>query len=154
MVFQAIGFWLFVLAIPLWAYRFFLSLRLTSRERKVFKHLRQRADDKALVFAIKLFAFLVGLGASVLGLVALLGYIKYGSAQIGSYREIVRNRLYSGVDTVDQALDTFHYNQWLPVALLITCALLTIGFTLVGAALRDISLLRRLRARLRKIGKA
>lgn len=153
MVFQAIGFWLLVLAIPLWAYRFYLSSRLEPRERDAFKRLLQRADEKALVFGIKLFGFLVALSASVLALIAVLGYIKYGNSQIGSYREVVRNRIYSGVDTVDNALDTFHYDQWLPIAILITCALLTISFTLVGTALRDISLLRRLHSRLKKIGK-
>ncbi len=152
MVFQAIGFWLLVLAIPLWAYRFYLTYKLDSRELKAFKRLLQRAEEKALVFALKLFAFLVALSACVLGLIAILGYIKYGDSKIGTYREVIRNRIYSGVDTVDSALDTFHYDQWLPIAILIICALLSISFTLVGTALRDISLLRRLHARLQKIG--
>lgn len=152
MVFQAIGFWLLILAIPLWVYRFYLSSRLKPREHKAFKRLLQRADEKVLVFAARLFGFLVALSASVLALIALLGYIKYGDSQIGSYRDVVRNRIYSGVDTVDYALDTFHYDQWLPIAILSTCALLTVSFTLVGTALRDVSLLNRLHNRLKKIG--
>lgn len=151
MVFQAIGFWLLVLAIPLWAYRFFLTYKLDSRELKAFKRLLKRMEEKAVFFALKLFAFLVALSACVLALIATLGYIKYGDTKIGTYREVVRNRIYSGVDSVDTALDTFHYDQWLPVAILITCALLSISFTLVGTALRDISLLHRLHARLRNI---
>lgn len=153
MVFQAIGFWLLILAIPLWAYRFFLTRKLSPSELKVFKRLLNRAEERAIVFALKLFAFLVALSASVLALVAFLGYIKYGDTKIGTYREVVRNRIYSGVETVDSALDTYHYDQWLPVAIIITCALLSVSFTLVGTALKDISLLRRLHARLRNMGK-
>ena len=55
---------------------------------------------------------------------------------------------------MDQALDTFHYDQWLPIAILTTCALLSISFTLVATALRDISLLNRLLKRLKKVPQA
>jgi hypothetical protein len=154
MVFHVIGFWLLMLAIPLWGYRFFLTSKLAYREKKIFRRLLDHADERAYFFALKLFGFLVALSAAVLAMVAGLGYIKHGSTQIGSYREVIRSRIYSGVDPVDQALDTFHYDQWLPIAFLTTCALLSISFTLVATALRDISLLNRLRKRLKKVPQA
>jgi len=153
MVFQAIGFWLLMLCVPLWAYRFSLSSKLTKREYRTFKRLIERADERIFFFAVRLFAFLVVLSAAVIGLISGLSYFKHGTSQMGSYRELVRSRYYSGVDMVDEALDTFHYDQWFPIAVLTTCALLSISFTLVGAALREISILRRLHSRLKHINK-
>lgn len=151
MVFQAIGFWLLMLSIPLWAYRFSLSARLNRREYRIFRRLIEKADERIFFFAVRLFGFLVAISVGVMALVAGLGYAKNGSTDFGAYREVVKSRLYSGVDMVDEALDTFHYDQWFPIAVLTTCALLSISFTLVGAALREISILRRLRQRLQRV---
>ncbi|MCR9061862.1 MAG: hypothetical protein NXI02_31345, partial [Rhodobacteraceae bacterium] len=47
-----------------------------------------------------------------------------------------------------RALDAYHYDQFLPVAILTTCALLSVAFTLVATALRDISMMSRLNKKL------
>ena len=148
MVFHAIGMWLLAAAIPLWIYRWIVYSKLDERERVVFKRIIKRRHENAFAFAFRMFGYLVALAAAVFLLVLGLRYFKYGSLQIGAYRETIRGRLYSGYEPVDQMLDTVHYDQLLPIAILTTCALLSVAFTLVATALRDISTVSRLRRKL------
>lgn len=144
MVFHVIGMWLLILSIPLWIYRWVAYSRLDDRERAIFKRLLKHRYENALAFGFRIFGFLVAVAVAVILLVVGLRFLKYGSIQIGAYRDVMRNRLYSGVEPVDQALNTFHYDQLLPIAILTTCALLSVAFTLVATALRDIFVVHRL----------
>ncbi|MES0880612.1 hypothetical protein [Roseibium sp. SCP14] len=144
MVFHAIGMWLLAASIPLWIYRWIVYSKLDERERLIFKRIIKQRHESAFAFALRMFGYLVALAAAVVILVLGLRYFKHGTAQIGAYRETIRGRLYSGYEPVDQMLDTFHYDQLLPIAILTTCALLSVAFTLVATALRDISTVRRL----------
>ena len=144
MVFHVIGMWLLILSIPLWIYRWVAYSRLDDRERAIFKRLLKHRYENALAFGFRIFGFLVAVAVAVIVLVVGLRFLKYGSIQIGAYRDVMRNRLYSGVEPVDQALNTFHYDQLLPIAILTTCALLSVAFTLVATALRDIFVVLRL----------
>ncbi|WP_299815011.1 hypothetical protein [uncultured Roseibium sp.] len=151
MVFNAIAVWLLIAAVPLWIYRWIVYSRLSVAGREVFKRRVARRKERAIGFALRLFGFLSVFAVSVIIVVFGLRYLKHGTLPLEPYREIVRSRLYSGVEPVDQALDMFHYNQLLPVAILTTCLLLSIAFTLVAAALRDISVIGRLRRKLNRI---
>jgi hypothetical protein len=144
MVFHVIGMWLLAAAIPLWIYRWFVYSKLDSRERLIFKRLLKHRYENAFAFGARIFGFLVALAVAVILLVFGLRFLKHGSLQIGAYRDMMRNRLYSGVEPVDQALDAFHYDQLLPVALLTTSLFLSVAFTLVATAIRDIIVVRRL----------
>lgn len=148
MVFQAIGFWLLVLAIPLWMYRWYIVVALDPRERAIFKRLIKQRHEHIVKFGTKVFGYLIIIAASVLGLVFGLAYLKHGAVRIGSYRDMMRSRIYSGVDSVDYALDTFHYDQILPIAIFTTCLVLSIGFALVTTAIRDISVIKQLKRRI------
>jgi hypothetical protein len=148
MVFHVIGVWLLAAAIPLWIYRWLVYFKLNNQERLIFRRLIKRRYESAIVFALRIFGFLIALAAAVILLVSVLRYLKYGTLQFGAYRDTMRNRLYSGVDPVDQALDAFHYDQLLPVAILTTCVLLSVAFSLVGTAIRDIFVVRRLHRKL------
>ena len=108
----------------------------------------KRRHENAYAFALQMFGFLLALAAAVILLVIGLRYIKQGSLEFGAYRDVMRNRLYSGVDPIDQALDAYHYDQMLPIAIITTCALLSVAFTLVATALRDVSLMSRLNRKL------
>ena len=151
MVFHAIAVWLLVASVPLWAYRWFLYVKLDDRERQIFKRLVTKRYEGAFAFGARMFGFLVALAAAVLLLVYGLRYLKNGALEVGVYKETIRGRLYSGMEPVDQALNTFHYEQPLPVAILTTCFLLSVVFTLVSTALRDIATLLRLRKKLERL---
>lgn len=148
MVFHAIGMWLLAASIPLWIYRWIVYSKLDEQERLVFRRIIKRRHENAFSFAFRMFGYLVALAAAVFLLVLGLRYFKYGSLQIGAYRETIRGRLYSGYEPIDQTLDLLHYDQLLPIAILTTCALLSVAFTLVATALRDISTVSRLRKKL------
>jgi len=148
MVFHAIGVWLLVAAVPLWIYRWYAFSKLDARERRIFTRIVRRRHENAYAFALQMFGFLLALAAAVIVLVMGLRYIKQGSIEFGAYRETIRNRLYSGVDPIDRALDAYHYDQLMPIAIITTCALLSVAFTLVATALRDISLMSRLNKKL------
>ncbi|MET1411831.1 hypothetical protein ABVF61_06170 [Roseibium sp. HPY-6] len=149
MVFHAIGMWLLAAAIPLWVYRWYAYSKLEPPERRIFTRIVKRRHENAYAFALQMFGYLIALAAAVILLVMGLRYIKQGSLEVGAYRETIRNRLYSGVDPIDRALDAYHYDQLLPIAIITTCALLSVAFTLVATALRDISLMSRLHKKLR-----
>jgi len=151
MVFHGIAVWLLVASVPLWAYRWFAFSKLESRERAVFKRIVSKRHESAFGFGARIFGFLIALAAAVILFVYALVYLKQGHLQVGAYKETIRGRLYSGVESVDQALNTFHYEQPLPLAILTTCLLLSVVFTLVVTALRDIVLLSRLRSKLDRI---
>lgn len=151
MVFHAIAFWLLVLAVPLWGYRWFLYHGLAPRERLVFRRIVRQHHENTYLFGLRIFGFLAAVAATVFALVLGLRYLKTGSTELGAYRDMMRTRLYSGMDPVDSALDTFHYDQIAPIAVLTACFVLAVGFTLVSAALRDISLIKRLRRKLVRI---
>ncbi|MBN9673535.1 hypothetical protein [Roseibium aggregatum] len=148
MVFHGIGMWLLVLSAPLWAYRWLAFLRLDAKGRRIFKHIVSHRHENPYGFALRAFAFLVAMAAGVTLFIFTLASLKTNSFEIGAFREYARRRLYSGNDPVDRFLDTFHYDQFLPIAILTTCALLAVAFTLVATALRDISIIRRLRGKL------
>jgi len=148
MVFTAIAFWLLVAAVPLWAYRWVAYSRMSPDEKLIFKRLVSRRHENAVGFALRIFGFLVALSAAVIVVVFGLRYLKYGRFELSPYRDLIRSRFYSGVDPFDRALDTFHYDQMLPVAILTTCLLLSVAFTLVSAALRDITVMHRLRRKM------
>jgi len=151
MVFHVIALWLLVLSVPLWGYRWFVFSKLDTRERSVFKRIVTRRHESAFAFGARIFGFLVALAVAVILFVYGLRYLKQGSVEIGPYKETIRSRLYSGMEPVDQALNSFHYEQPLPIAILTTCFLLSVAFTLVATALRDISLIGRLRQKLEKL---
>lgn len=148
MVFHAIAMWLLAAAVPLWIYRWYVYSRLDARERAIYTRIVKQRYESAYAFALQIFGFLVAVSTAVILLVIGLRYIKQGSIEFGAYRETMRNRLYSGVDPIDSALDAYHYDQLLPVAIVTTCALLSVTFTLVATALRDISLMSRLNRKL------
>ncbi|GAB4517933.1 MAG: hypothetical protein Tsb0019_17890 [Roseibium sp.] len=148
MVFHAIAVWLLAASVPLWAYRWLVYAKLAPRERMAFKRLVTRRHESALGFGARVFGFLIALAAAVIFLVFGLRYLKHGTLEIGAFNEVIRNRLYSGLDPVDRALNAYHYEQPLPLAILTTCFMLAVGFTLVTSALRDISVISRLRRKL------
>ncbi|MEO9529191.1 hypothetical protein [Roseibium sp.] len=151
MVFHAIAIWLLVASVPLWVYRWVVYVGLNARERAIFRRLVTSRAESAFRFGARMFGFLVVLASAVMLLVYTLRYLKQGSIEIGVFKQTVRGRLYSGMDPVDQALNSYHYEQSLPIAVLTTCLLLSVAFTLVAAALRDISILGRLRRKLKKL---
>ncbi|PVB59783.1 hypothetical protein [Labrenzia sp. 011] len=152
MVFNAIAFWLLVAAVPLWIYRWFAYSRLSAAEKQLFKRLVARRHERSIGFALRIFGFLTAFTAAVFVVVFGLRYLKYGTFHIPLYRDMFHTRLYSDVEPVDQALDTLQYDQVLPIAILTTCLLLSIAFTLVAAALRDINLIRRLHRKFSHLG--
>lgn len=151
MVFHTIAVWLLVASVPLWAYRWYLYARLEDRERGVFKRIITKRYESAFRFGARVFGYLVALAVAVLLFVYTLGYLKTGHVQVGAYSETIRSRMYIGLEPIDQALNTYHYEQPLPVAILITCFVLSVVFTLVATALRDISTILRLRKKLKRI---
>jgi multisubunit Na+/H+ antiporter MnhC subunit len=151
MVFHTIAVWLLVASVPLWGYRWYVFFGLEPRERAIFRRIVTKHYESAFRFGARVFGYLVALAIAVMLFVYTLGYLKKGQIQIGAYKETIRSRLYSGLEPVDQALNTLHYEQPLPVAILITCLVLSVVFTLVAIALRDISLLSRLRRKLTRV---
>lgn len=148
MVFHTIAVWLLLASVPLWAYRWYLYSRLEGRERDVFKRIITKRYESAFRFGACVFGYLVALAAAVILFVYGLSYLKKGHVQIGAYSETVRSRMYVGLEPIDQALNTYHYEQPLPVAILITCFALSVVFTLVATALRDISTINKLNRKL------
>lgn len=140
-------------ALPLWIIRWLLFFGLEERERQIFKNLVARRFESAVGFALRIFGYLVALSVAVVVLVFGVRYIKFGSLQITPYREVIHSRLYSGVRPIDNFLDAFHYDQLMPVAVLTTCFLLSVAFTLVMVAIRDIVLIRRLTKKLEGLKK-
>lgn len=152
MIFNVIGLLLLASSLPLWLYRARLVAALDARSRTVFKRLLKR-HEPPLVFGAKLFALLMVLTGLMLLIVYALAYFKHGAVYFKSYRDVVRNRLYSGMESIDPHLDAFLYDQIPPVMIVITCLLLAGGVTLFMTALRDIELVTRLRKRLEKLQK-
>jgi len=148
MVFHAIGTWLLIAAIPLWLYRWYAYARLDPRERLVFQRLLKHRHERAAIFALRIFGFLVALAIGTFVVVFGLRYLKYGTLEFSTFSELIHSRIYSGFDPFDRLLDQFHYQQPLPLAVLTTCAVLSVAFTLVTTALRDIVLMRRLRKKI------
>jgi hypothetical protein len=151
MVFHVIAVWLLAASVPLWAYRWFLYSNLDIRERQVFKRLLSRRTESAFRFGARIFGFLVALAAAVILLVFTLRYLKQGSVEFGVFSQTVRSRLYFGMEPIDQALNSYHYDQSLPVAVLTVCLLLSVAFTLTAAALRDISMIKKLHRKLQRL---
>ncbi len=150
MVFNTIVLLLFAAAIPLWICRQYLIAKLEPRARAIFKRLAAR-QESAIGFAFRTFLVLLAFAASVVGLVYGLSFIKEGRIIGSSYRDIIRNRLYSGIDSVDPHIDTYLYEQSLPLVIILTCLLLAISLTLVLKAIHDISVLSRLKRRLKNL---
>lgn len=151
MVFHVIAVWLLAASVPLWAYRWFIYSNLDIREREVFKRLLARRTESAFRFGARIFGFLVALATAVILLVFTLRYLKQGSVELGVFSQTVRSRLYFGMEPIDQALNSYHYDQALPVAVLTVCLLLTVAFTLTAAALRDISMIKKLHRKLQRL---
>lgn len=152
MIFNVIGLVLLVCSLPFWLYRARLVAALDARSKTIFKRLLKR-HERPLVFGGKLFALLIVLTGLMFVVVYALAYFKHGAVYFKSYRDVVRNRLYSGIESVDPHLDAFLYDQIPPIMIIITCLLLAGGFTLFMTALRDIELVTRLRKRLEKLQK-
>ena len=151
MGFNAIAVWLLIASVPLWMYRWALFFRLTTRERLMFKRLVAQRHESSFVFALRMAGYLIILAVAVFFVVFGLRYLKNGNLGITTYRETISSRFYSGIEPLDHALDSFHYDQILPVAALTTILLVSVSFSLVSAALRDISLIRRLQKKLKKL---
>lgn len=149
MIFNSIILLLFAVAIPLWIYRQILLQTLEPRARQAFRRLC-RVQERAWVFCLRTFAFLIAVTGALTALLYTLSYIKDGRLMDASYRDIVRNRLYSGVDSVDPHIDAFYYDLPLPIVLATTCILLAVGLTLVLKAVHDVSVASRLRGRLKR----
>lgn len=150
MVFNVIILLLFAAAIPLWGYRQYVFLSLEPRARGMFKRLAARLES-AIGFAIRTFLTLLVIAGAVVVLVNVLSYIKDGRLADQAYSDVVRNRLYSGLDSVDPHIDTFLYEQSMPVMFVLTCLLLSIGLTLVLKPIEDIRLLKRLQKKLKRV---
>lgn len=153
MVFHTIAICLLITAVPLWIVRLAFFLGLEKRERQIFRNLVKRRFENAVGFALRIFGYLFAVSAAIVILVFGVRYIKFGSLKITPYRELIHTRLYSGVDPIDNILDAIHYNQIMPVAVISTCLLLSIAFTLVMVALRDIVLMRRLSRKIQGLKK-
>ncbi|MEE4015238.1 hypothetical protein V1T76_24455 [Roseibium sp. FZY0029] len=151
MVFNAIAIWLLIASVPLWICRWVLFSRLTDRERLMFKRLVAQRHETAFMFAVRMAGYLIVLAFSIFVVLFGLRYLKDGDLGITTYSDMIRSRLYSGIGPVDNALDSFYYDQMLPVAALTTIVFLTVSFTLATAALRDISLIRRMQKKVRKV---
>ncbi|EAV43211.1 hypothetical protein SIAM614_20346 [Stappia aggregata IAM 12614] len=151
MVFNAIAVWLLIASVPLWICRWFLFSRLTARERLMFKRLVAQRHESAFMFAARMAGYLIVLAFCVFVVVFGLRYLKNGNLGITTYSDIIRSRFYSGIDPLDHMIDSYHYDQMLPVAVLTTILFLTVSFTLATAALRDISLIRRMQKKVRKV---
>lgn len=149
MVFNTIILLLFAAAIPLWIYRQYIILSLEPRARGMFKRLSARLES-AVGFAIRTFLTLLVIAGAVVILVNVLSYIKDGRLADQAYSDVVRNRLYSGLDSVDPHIDTYLYEQSMPVMFVLTCLLLSIGLTLVLKPIEDIRLLKRLKKKLQR----
>jgi hypothetical protein len=143
-VFHGIIVFLFLAAIPLWAYRMFCVSSLTVAERRIMKRFAKHRFESVFVFAAQIFGYLLAMAVLVIGFILAIGYLKFGTIQIKTYREMFHGRLYTGTEHADRVLNSAHYDQSLPVAVLMIIVFLTIGFTLVTVALRDIYLARRL----------
>ena len=120
MVFHAIATWLLIAAVPLWIYRWYAYGRLDARERLVFRRLLKHRHERAVIFALRVFGFLVALAVAVFVVVFGLRYLKYGSLEFGPFSDMIHSRLYSGIDPFDRLLNDFHYHQPLPIAVLTT----------------------------------
>jgi len=154
MIFSFLIFLFFALAIPLWIYRGWVFLQLPPRARAIFKRL-ESYKERAWVFALKMFLVLLAVSGVVMSLVYGLGFLKSGSARtVSSYKDVVRNRLYTGTEEIDPYLNTYVYEMPLVLVAVAHCLLLAISFTLVAKALNDISLIRRLKERLRRVSQS
>ncbi|WP_150523971.1 hypothetical protein [Roseibium sediminis] len=151
MVFSVLILLFFVLAVPLWIYRGWEFFGLPPRARGIFKRLVLR-HERAVTFAIRMFFALSAVSAVVMGLVYGLSYLKSGVIDSGSsYKDVVKNRLYTGAEGIDPVLNTYVYDLPLPAVAIFKCLFLAVGFTLVAKALNDIRLIRRLKRRLKPI---
>ncbi|MBS8260462.1 hypothetical protein DYI23_09560 [Roseibium polysiphoniae] len=149
-IFITISFILIALAIPLWAYRIFAASRLQERERSILRRLIARQEN-AIAFATRIFGFLVVLAGCVFALLYVLAYFKHGQVRPLTFRDAFHQRFYSGFDSVDPYIDMMLYDQIMPIMMLLTALLLSVSFTLVMTALRDIRLIRRLRQKLSRL---
>ncbi|WP_428650981.1 hypothetical protein [Roseibium sp.] len=151
MVFSVIAVWLLVAAVPLWIFRWVLYSGLEPRERQIFRRIVKLRHERAVVFALRVFGYLLALAVVVFALVFGLRFFKHGTVGFGTFREMIRSRMYSGMHPLDQALDQYHYHQPLPIAVLTTILVLSIAFTLVAVALRDIVLIKRMKRKLARL---
>ncbi|MEP0235598.1 hypothetical protein [Roseibium sp.] len=149
-IFTTISFFLIVLAVPLWAYRIFAAYRLPARERSILRRLIARQEN-AIAFGTRIFGFLVVLAGCVFALLYVLAYLKHGKIRYLTFRDAFHQRFYSGFDSIDPYIDMMLYNQIMPIMMLLTVLLLSVSFTLVMTALRDIRLIRRLRQKLARL---
>jgi len=149
-VFNTIILLLFIVSIPLWAARFAAYATLEPRARTIFQRLIA-TKEKPLAFAARMFALLVGLSAVLLAFVFTLSFFNDGRLLNASYGEVMGNKLYSGVGAVDGTLDTAFYSLPLPVTVLIKCFLLTTAFTLALKATFDLSIILRLKGKIKRL---
>lgn len=151
MVFSVLILMFFGLAIPLWVYRGWEFFSLPPRARGIFKRLVLH-NERAVTFAIRMFFALSAVSAVVMGLVYGLSYLNNGRIDGGSsYKDVVRNRLYTGTEGIDPILNTYLYDMPLPAVAVLKCLFLAVGFTLVAKALSDIRLIRRLKHRIKPL---
>ena len=151
MVFSFLILVFFALAIPLWLYRGWELVSLQPRARGIFKRLVLR-QERAVTFATRMFLVLSAVSAVVMGLVYGLSYLKSGLIYSNSsYKDVVKNRLYTGTEHIDPLLNSYVYDLPLAAVALAKCLLLAVSFTLVAKALNDIWLMRRLKQRLKTL---
>ncbi|MTH99584.1 hypothetical protein [Roseibium sp. RKSG952] len=149
MVFNTISLVLVILAIPLWAYRQSVYLRLSLPERGVFKRIIRKRHEPAWSFGLKLYGVLV-LAVSIFALFIYgLRYIKRGDVYSKDYSSVMSNRLYSGHSGFDESLDSMLYNQHFLIMILVTCLFLTISLMLFLMPFRDLLVMKRLKRILR-----
>jgi len=149
-VFNTIILLLFIVSIPLWAFRAIAYSTLEPRAKSIFKRLLD-TKEKPLAFAARMFALLVGLSGTLVALVYTMSYFGDGRILTASYGDIVGERLYSGVGAVDGTLDAAFYSLPLPVTILIKCFLLTTAFTLALKATFDLSIILRLKGKIKRL---
>ncbi|MTI45569.1 hypothetical protein JM93_01030 [Roseibium hamelinense] len=148
MVFNTLSFFLLVLAVPLWAYRQNLYLRLQVRERSVFRRIVSKRHEPLWSFGLKLYGALLLAVSIFAAFIYGLRYIKRGDIYESDYNDVIRNRLYSGHDSVDGSLDAVIYDQHFLLVILITCLILTVSIMLALAPARDILIIKKLRSKL------
>ncbi|GGB35508.1 hypothetical protein GCM10011316_04550 [Roseibium aquae] len=150
MVFNTIILLLFAVSIPLWAGRFLALSTLDPRAREIFQRL-VRTKESPVAFAARMFVLLVALSGTLLILVYGMSYLQTGRLLHASYGEVMSNRLYSGVEGVDNTLDTAFYGLPLPITVLMKCLFLTAAFTLALKATNDLSIILRLRGKIKRL---
>ncbi|WP_417686337.1 hypothetical protein [Roseibium sp.] len=149
-IFSRISLLLILLSIPLWGYRTVIYARLAAREQSIIDRVIAR-HESAFAFGRRVFGFLIIFSGIIFALIYALSYLKSGDLKLRSFRDTFPRRIYSGLEEIDSHIDAFLYDQILPVMVLVTVLMLSVSFTVLMTAVRDIRIIRRLKRRVSRI---